>query len=114
MIASLCWSTFFSTGCWFEIILRDKPKPFHLAIFLNKIPFLVHSASFTTRRLNDPKVLKFIPDFAMEASSLSSDLFGISSTDVDWMSDPSEPRYCLCNQVSYGVMVACDNHAVRL
>lgn len=23
--------------------------------------------------------------------------------------DPNEPRYCLCNQVSYGDMVACDN-----
>jgi len=26
----------------------------------------------------------------------------------DWY-DPSEPRYCICNQVSYGDMVACDN-----
>merc|ERR1712012_70299 len=23
--------------------------------------------------------------------------------------DPNEPRYCICNQVSYGDMVACDN-----
>jgi len=23
--------------------------------------------------------------------------------------DPNEPRYCYCNQVSYGVMVGCDN-----
>ncbi|XP_046339494.1 inhibitor of growth protein 3-like isoform X2 [Haliotis cracherodii] len=27
----------------------------------------------------------------------------------DWSSDPNEPRYCLCNQVSYGDMVGCDN-----
>ena len=26
--------------------------------------------------------------------------------------DPSEPRYCICNQVSYGDMVACDNEDV--
>ena len=26
--------------------------------------------------------------------------------------DPAEPRYCVCNQVSYGDMVACDNHDV--
>uniref|UniRef100_A0A8W7PR29 Inhibitor of growth protein n=1 Tax=Anopheles coluzzii TaxID=1518534 RepID=A0A8W7PR29_ANOCL len=26
----------------------------------------------------------------------------------EWF-DPNEPRYCLCNQVSYGDMVACDN-----
>lgn len=28
---------------------------------------------------------------------------------VDWVYDPNEPRYCLCNQVSYGEMVGCDN-----
>lgn len=27
----------------------------------------------------------------------------------DWTYDPNEPRYCICNQVSYGYMVACDN-----
>lgn len=32
--------------------------------------------------------------------------------DQDWNYDPNEPRYCLCNQVSYGDMVACDNEDV--
>lgn len=32
----------------------------------------------------------------------------------DWATDPNEPRYCLCNQVSYGDMVACDNPDVRI
>lgn len=27
----------------------------------------------------------------------------------EWTYDPNEPRYCICNQVSYGHMVACDN-----
>ncbi|CAG9802244.1 unnamed protein product [Chironomus riparius] len=27
----------------------------------------------------------------------------------EWTYDPNEPRYCICNQVSYGEMVACDN-----
>lgn len=31
---------------------------------------------------------------------------------VDWTYDPNEPRYCHCNQVSYGEMVACDNENV--
>lgn len=31
---------------------------------------------------------------------------------VDWQNDPNEPRYCLCNQVSYGDMVGCDNDDV--
>lgn len=35
-------------------------------------------------------------------------------TDGEWTYDPNEPRYCLCNQVSYGDMVACDNVDVRL
>lgn len=33
--------------------------------------------------------------------------------DGEWSYDPNEPRYCVCNQVSYGDMVACDNDAVR-
>jgi len=28
---------------------------------------------------------------------------------VDWVPEPNEPRYCLCNQVSFGEMVGCDN-----
>ena len=34
--------------------------------------------------------------------------------DQDWNFDPNEPRYCICNQVSYGDMVACDNEDVRI
>ena len=34
---------------------------------------------------------------------------GVSST---WQPDPNEPRYCLCNDVSYGDMVGCDNEDV--
>lgn len=28
--------------------------------------------------------------------------------------DPNEPRYCYCNQVSFGDMVACDGENVRV
>ncbi|XP_033124867.1 inhibitor of growth protein 3-like [Anneissia japonica] len=31
------------------------------------------------------------------------------SVPVEWSYDPNEPRYCICNQVSYGEMVGCDN-----
>lgn len=34
------------------------------------------------------------------------------TADGEWTYDPNEPRYCICNQVSYGDMVACDNEAV--
>ena len=33
---------------------------------------------------------------------------------ADWTYDPNEPRYCLCNQVSYGEMVGCDNPNVSI
>lgn len=36
------------------------------------------------------------------------------SGDADWTYDPNEPRYCICNQVSYGDMVACDNEDVSI
>lgn len=29
-----------------------------------------------------------------------------------WNPDPDEQTYCICNQVSYGEMVACDNEDV--
>lgn len=35
-----------------------------------------------------------------------------STPDGEWTYDPNEPRYCICNQVSYGDMVACDNDVV--
>lgn len=28
---------------------------------------------------------------------------------IEWNPDPNEPRYCLCNEVSYGEMIGCDN-----
>ena len=28
---------------------------------------------------------------------------------LDWDIDPDEPTYCLCEQVSYGEMIGCDN-----
>lgn len=37
----------------------------------------------------------------------------MDSENPDWPVDPHEPRYCICNQVSYGDMVACDNSDVR-
>ena len=37
---------------------------------------------------------------------------GPGGPEQDWNFDPNEPRYCICNQVSYGDMVACDNDDV--
>ena len=35
------------------------------------------------------------------------------SMDLDLPIDPNEPTYCLCNRVSFGEMVACDNSVSR-
>ena len=50
----------------------------------------------------------------MIASDESSEAMRIDENGSarDWTYDPNEPRYCLCNQVSYGDMVACDNSSV--
>lgn len=32
-----------------------------------------------------------------------------ASVDVDQPIDPNEPTYCVCHQVSFGDMIACDN-----
>lgn len=37
-----------------------------------------------------------------------------SAPEPEWNYDPNEPRYCMCNQVSYGDMVACDNESVSV
>lgn len=33
---------------------------------------------------------------------------------LDMPVDPNEPTYCLCNQVSYGEMIGCDNPDVSI
>lgn len=49
-----------------------------------------------------------VPEVSMEVDNANAEV-----TDGEWTYDPNEPRYCLCNQVSYGDMVACDNEDVR-
>ncbi len=33
----------------------------------------------------------------------------IEVDDEDNVIDPDEPRYCMCNRVSFGTMIQCDN-----
>lgn len=42
-------------------------------------------------------------------ATLAQDSTPGTGSDHEWNFDPNEPRYCICNQVSYGDMVACDN-----
>ncbi|XP_022761984.1 PHD finger protein ING1 [Durio zibethinus] len=43
---------------------------------------------------------------ATEVAAVAANPTGM---ELDLPVDPNEPTYCLCNQVSYGEMVACDN-----
>lgn len=53
-----------------------------------------------------------------ETSSLTGALVGAgvahSAEVLDMPVDPNEPTYCLCNQVSYGEMIGCDNPDVSI
>lgn len=37
-----------------------------------------------------------------------------SERNSDTTYDPNEPRYCICNEVAFGDMVACDNKTVSI
>ncbi|XP_064405923.1 inhibitor of growth protein 3-like [Halichondria panicea] len=57
--------------------------------------------------LSDPKPPK--RGSFSQTTSIFSDVDGEPGGDWIGFVDPNEPRYCLCNQVSYGEMVGCDN-----
>ncbi|KAL5702576.1 hypothetical protein ACHQM5_027778 [Ranunculus cassubicifolius] len=48
---------------------------------------------------------------AAAAAALASE---VPVMDLELPVDPNEPTYCLCNQVSYGEMVACDNPSCKI
>ncbi|XP_023218911.1 inhibitor of growth protein 3-like isoform X1 [Centruroides sculpturatus] len=54
------------------------------------------------------QAIELVPPPPCEDSGDSS-LVDENGQPLDWSYDPNEPRYCICNQVSYGDMVACDN-----
>jgi len=58
-----------------------------------------------------------VANVAVETSSLSGPLVNagvVHSADVDMPIDPNEPTFCLCNQVSFGEMIGCDNPDVSI
>merc|ERR1712012_1071259 len=44
------------------------------------------------------------------AASVPGVALGIPQEVIDMPVDPNEPTYCLCQQVSYGEMIGCDNN----
>ena len=68
------------------------------------ICYLSHS-SFSYLYLREEPDLEPIHSFPI--STHPSDV-------LDMPVDPNEPTYCLCNQVSYGEMIGCDNPDVSI
>lgn len=64
----------------------------------------------TTSSLSQPIIRAEPPPIVLNGEGLIVE----QTPDGEWTYDPNEPRYCICNQVSYGDMVACDNEAVSL
>lgn len=63
----------------------------------------------TPTQMNQPIL---IGDTSPSVAVNENGLIVEQTADGEWSYDPNEPRYCICNQVSYGDMVACDNEAV--
>ena len=47
---------------------------------------------------------------ASEATTSHQPLIGMPQEIIDMPVDPNEPTYCVCQQVSYGEMIGCDNN----
>lgn len=82
---------------------RQKKKVTNTSALLSQSSS--HSASSSTSLMhpshsNDSDELPIINENGMVVEQ---------TPDGEWTYDPNEPRYCICNQVSYGDMVACDN-----
>lgn len=62
---------------------------------------------------NPTNPINNVANVTVETSSLTGALVGAgvahSAEVLDMPVDPNEPTYCLCNQVSYGEMIGCDN-----
>ncbi len=90
--------------------------PSHLDLQHHQHPVLdVVTAGAAGFAPDDPALLGEGPSglgLGRSPASSADDLGG--GAEQDWNYDPSEPRYCVCNQVSYGDMVACDNDDVRI
>ncbi|XP_060523460.1 inhibitor of growth protein 3 isoform X2 [Cylas formicarius] len=67
------------------------------------------STSASAAAIVQPVVATPVVPPVVEVPVVEADASNAEVTDGEWTYDPNEPRYCLCNQVSYGDMVACDN-----
>jgi hypothetical protein len=45
----------------------------------------------------------------IKAGSAAEEVLEVEVDDEGNVVDPEEPRYCMCNRVSFGTMIQCDN-----
>lgn len=68
----------------------------------------VGKRSAATRKKAGPKKEK---KDGREGSAAAQEIYD-EIDDEGNLIDPDEPRYCLCNRVSFGTMIGCENHDV--
>ncbi|XP_060853817.1 inhibitor of growth protein 4-like [Rhopalosiphum padi] len=93
----------------YDIPIKQQPKK-----GLSKTSSAASSKTSSASVVSNPKnPTKSVASAAVETAPLTGTLVSagaVHSPDVfDMPVDPNEPTYCLCNQVSYGKMVGCDN-----
>lgn len=72
---------------------------------------------FCRARQQGGQMSQMVSHDMLSSSSSSGDLVRQQHQQEEgtsWQYDPNEPRYCLCNDVSYGEMVGCDNNDVSI
>lgn len=89
---------------------KKKPLKKGGAKTASVIPSKTPSANVVANPINPTSSVASV---AVETGSLTGALVGAGVTHtaevLDMPVDPNEPTYCLCNQVSYGEMIGCDN-----
>lgn len=72
-----------------------------------------HASSMASRNRKANALLGTSTRGKTKNSGLTSDANTDDALFDEFPIDPNEPTYCLCNRVSFGEMVACDNDDVR-
>ncbi|KAL4135298.1 hypothetical protein QTP88_006916 [Uroleucon formosanum] len=93
-----------------QIDMRDAAIKSKLNLPLKKEGSKLTSAPPSDSVVSDTlNPTKSVDNVAVETSCLFRALVGTGTAYVDMPLDPTEPTFCLCKQVSFGEMIACDN-----
>lgn len=65
--------------------------------------------SVVTPSPRNKKTERPAPDITPSHTGVAPPIARVLNVDTDMPIDPNEPTYCVCNRVSFGEMVGCDN-----